>query len=286
MMQFPKLGSLTVVLGCTLCSPAGWASGGPFEFLHSLSQHFLLHSSQGYLGVDLKDVGSDAAELKLKDEHGVEIVALDHDAPAIKAGLKIRDVILRMNGQQINGCDQLRHMLRKQPPGRTVNFLVSRDGATMNFTVQLADRVLLAQQAWSQHYSVQKPDEPAETAGSQSFVESSPSGGSHFLGTLIPNSLYVGADVNPVRAQLADYFGVTSGTGLLVESVDSQSPAARSGLRAGDVILRVNGIVMANRGDWLKAIRNNRGKLVHVSIMRNKQEQTLTMSAGQPKNGS
>jgi S1-C subfamily serine protease len=284
MKQLPRLGSLAVVLGCALAAPA-WAAGGPLDFLHSLSQHFLLHSSQGYLGVDLKDVGSDADQLKLKDGHGVEVVAVDHDAPAAKAGLKIHDVILEMNGQRIGGCDQMRRMLRKQPPGRTVKFVISRDGTTMAVTLKLADRVLLAQQAWSQHFSVPKPDEPEEAAGGENFTSGS-SGGSHFLGTLIPNSLYVGADVNPVRTQLADYFGVTSGTGLLVENVDSQSPAARAGLRAGDVILKVNNASMTSRGDWQKAIHSNRGKLVQVTIMRNKREQTLTMSAGQPKKRS
>ncbi len=285
MKQLPRLGSLTVVLGCVLAAPAAWAGGGPFEFLHSISQHFFLHSSQGYLGVDLENVGSDADQLKLKDQHGVEVVAVDHDAPAAKAGLKIHDVILQMNGEKIGGCDQMRRMLRKQPPGRTVRFLISRDGATMVLTVQLADRVLLAQQAWSQHFSVPKPDEPEAAGGGQNFAPGS-SGGSHFLGTLIPSSLYVGADVNPVRTQLADYFGVSSGTGLLVENVDSQSPAARAGLRAGDVILKVNNASMASRGDWQKAIRSNRGRPVQVTIMRNKREQTLTMSAGQPKKGS
>ena len=284
MRQFPKLGSLTMILGCALATPAGWASSAPFGFLHTLSQHFFLHSSQAYLGVDLKDVGTDAAQLKLKDNRGVEIIAVDHDAPAAKAGLKVHDVILRMNGQQIGRCDQLQRMLRKQSPGRTVNLVISREGSAIKVTVQLADRELLAQQAWSQHFTVEKPAQREEaSSGSESFLGSGSRGGSSFLGTLIPNSLYVGADVNPVRAQLADYFGVTSGTGLLVESVDGESPAARSGLRAGDVILKVNGSSMTNRNDWQKAIRNNRGKLVQVTIMRNKQQQTLAMSAGQPK---
>ena len=93
----------------------------------------------------------------------------------------------------------------------------------------------------------------------------------------------MGADVNPVRTQLADYFGVRSGTGLLVESVDYQSPAARAGLKAGDVIVKVEAEQMTSRNDWLKAIHNHRGQPVQVTIMRNKQEQVLTMSAGKPK---
>ena len=102
------------------------------------------------------------------------------------------------------------------------------------------------------------------------------------MGTLIPNSLYVGADVNPVRAQLADYFGVTRGTGLLVENVDGDSPAARAGLKAGDVIVKVNADSIVSRNDWLKAIHRYRGQVVEVTIVRNKQEQTVAMSAGAP----
>jgi serine protease Do len=301
MKHLPRFGLLALTLGCMLTARSAWALRNPLDLLRSLSHEFLLHSSPGYLGVDVRDVDQDrVTALKLKDGHGAEIVAVDHDAPAAKAGLKVHDVILQMNGQRIDGCDQLRRLLRKQPPGRSVAFVVARDGSSVNLSVQLADRVLLEQQAWSQHFSVPAPAGAPATVeaqsspqannpqansapipGAQSFVGSS--GGSHFLGTLIPNPLYVGADVNPVHSQLADYFGVTSGTGLLVENVDGQSPASRAGLRAGDVILRVNSIPMVTRNDWLKAIRSNRGRQVQVTIMRNKQELSLVMSAGEPK---
>jgi serine protease Do len=99
----------------------------------------------------------------------------------------------------------------------------------------------------------------------------------------MPKGLYVGAELNPVRTQLADYFGVSSGTGLLVENVDYQSPAARAGLKAGDVVVKVESQQMTSKGDWVKAIRNHRGHLVLVTVMRNKQELILTMSAGKLK---
>ena len=64
---------------------------------------------------------------------------------------------------------------------------------------------------------------------------------------MIPKGLYVGAELNPVQTQLADYFGVRSGTGLLVESVDYQSPAGRAGLKAGDVVVKVESQQMTSR---------------------------------------
>ena len=100
---------------------------------------------------------------------------------------------------------------------------------------------------------------------------------------MIPKALYVGADVNPVRTQLADYFGVKSGTGLLVESVDDQSPASRAGLKAGDVVVKVESQQMTSRATGSRRFATTAGRLVQVTVMRNKQEQVLTMSAGKPK---
>lgn len=282
---YSTLGSLAIVLACALSAHLALASGGPVGVLRFLSQNFFLHGPQGYLGVDLKDVDSARADaLKLNGGRGVEIVAVDHDAPAAKAGLRTHDVIMEMNGHSIENCDQLRRLLHKEPPGRTVAFAVNRDGEVMNITVQLADRQLLQQKAWSQHYTVQ--DAPAEGSvnGAQSFVVGAPS--SRLLGTLMPRALYVGVDVSPVRSQLAEYFGVASGTGLLVESVDTDSPGARAGLRAGDVILKVNDRAMVSRNDWLKMIRDYRGNPVQLTIVRDKQQQSLTMIAGAAKKKS
>src|SRR5215813_15097971 len=78
-------------------------------------------SGRSYLGVDINDVTSDrVGPLKLKEERGVEIVSVDQDAPAGKAGLKEHDVILEFDGTKVEGEEQLRRMLRETPPGRTV----------------------------------------------------------------------------------------------------------------------------------------------------------------------
>jgi serine protease Do len=102
MKRFSRFGSWAIVLGCAFAAQTAWGLPTPLDLLRSLSREFLLHNSQGYLGVDVKDVDPDrAAVLKLKNGHGVEIVALDHDAPAAKAGLRAHDIILQMNGERI-----------------------------------------------------------------------------------------------------------------------------------------------------------------------------------------
>ena len=278
MKHLAILGSVATVLGGLLFTHAGWALGDALNLPANLPE-FLLFSAQGYLGVDLGEVDNERANaLPTKDTHGAEVVMVDHDAPASKSGLlRLHDVILLLDGQPFDNVDQLRRRLREMPSGRTVNLLINREGKNINVSVQLCDRALLQQQAWSRHFTVPEP------AAGQSFLGNVASSGPAFLDSMIPRALYVGADVNPVRTQLADYFGVKSGTGLLVESVDDQSPASRAGLKAGDVVVKVESQQMTSKNDWFKAIRNHRGHLVQVTVMRNKQEQILTMSAGKPK---
>ncbi len=279
MKHLAILGSVATVLGGLLIAQTAWASGNALSLAANLPEFFLF-SAQGYLGVIFGEVDSDRANaLHLKDAHAAEVVLVDHDAPAGKSGLKVHDVILQLDGQPFDNVDQLRRRLLEMPSGRTVTLLVSRDGTRLNVTVQLCDRAML-EDAWSKHFTV---PEPAAPGAGQSFVGGNVPSGPGFLDSMIPRALYVGADVNPVRTQLADYFGVKSGTGLLVESVDDQSPASRAGLKAGDVVVKVESQQITSKNGWLKAIRNHRGHPVLVTVMRNKQELILTMSAGKPK---
>jgi serine protease Do len=279
MKHLPIPGSLTMVLSSLLLAAhPGWAFANSFNMQSDVGSDFLF-SSQGYLGVDIREVDADKiTALQLKDGHGAEVVLVDQDAPAGKSGLKVHDVIVQLDGQPVESADQLRHRLRELPSGRTISLLISRDGSPVNVTVQLCDKAVLQEEAWKRHFSIPEP----QTAHS-SFVASPGPGGPAFLDSVIPRSLYVGAEVNPVHTQLADYFGVTSGTGLLVENVDPQSPAAKAGLKAGDVVVKVQSQAMTSRGDWSKVLRAHRGQPVQVTIMRNKQELVLIMSAGKPK---
>src|SRR5487761_1548628 len=136
-------------------------------------------SSQGYLGVDIRDVTEEQmAALKLKDTRGAEVIHVDHDGPAGKLGLCQHDVILEMNGQQIEGQEQLRRILRETPAGRPVTLVINRDGQQQTLTTQLANREEVERRAWEQHLVVPDPGldhAPAPHVGN-SFLHASPSG--------------------------------------------------------------------------------------------------------------
>lgn len=239
----------------------------------------LAHSVAGYLGVGTRDIDTDrAAQLKLKDSRGAEIVTVDHDAPAAKAGLRMHDVILQMNNQPIEGQAQLGRMLRDTPPGRTVTFLISRDGQPQSVSVTLCDRSTLEADAWSQHIPVEPDqDDPISLPNAQ------PSFGNGLLSALGMNPAYTGLELDMLGPQLADFFGIHDGQGLLVKRVDDNSPGAAAGLRAGDVITKVNGRIMATTSQWMRTMHANRGKPVQLTVIRDRKENVVTMTAGHGK---
>jgi S1-C subfamily serine protease len=252
---------------------------------------------QGYLGVDVRDVTADqATALKLKDPRGAEIVLVDHDAPAGKAGLREHDVVLQMNGQAIAGEDQIRKMLRETAPGKTVILVISRDGLQMTVSAQMANREEVERQAWEQHLTVPEPQvlpSPApESDSSSGFAPAASSTtspamhGNSFIGTILMSPAYTGALLEKMSTQLADYFGASGGAGLLVRSVEANSPAALAGMRAGDVVVRANSQTVASTNDWTRAIKNSRGHPFPVVVLRDKKEQTLTLTPDAKKRSS
>ena len=87
---------------------------------------------------------------------------------------------------------------------------------------------------------------------------------------------YTGATLDTMGTQLADFFGC-SGGGLLVRSVAVNSPAAMAGLRAGDIVTKTNLQPVGSLSHWSKTIREAKGRPVSVTILRDRQEKTLTL---------
>lgn len=233
---------------------------------------------QGYLGIDIRDVSeSEVTVLHLKSTRGAEITMMDHDGPAGKAGLREHDVILSVNGTQVDGEDQLRRLLRELQPGRSVAMLVCRNGSEQTVTATMANRAELERRAWENHWTVPEPTYedsfPATSAATRPGV-----GHGFMSGHLLPlTAAYTGATVDTLGAQLADYFGVKDGRGLLVHEVEGNSPAAAAGLHAGDVVTRINGDRVATKSDWSRALHDSKGHPVSLTVVRDRHEQTLTM---------
>jgi len=234
-------------------------------------------AAPGWLGVSTADVTSDRlSSLKLKEERGVEILNVIADSPAAKAGLKEHDVILEVNGTRVDSVEQLQRMVRELPAGRTVPLLISRDGNTQTVQVKLGERT------W----------QPEGRLGDRDFVFRMPEFRMPDIRIPSPNvqafSLTQGArlgiDVEPLGKQLAEYFGAPGGEGLLVRSVDRDSPAEKAGIKAGDVMVKIDGRKASDTADIRSLLRDTREKRTFpVQLIRNKKEITVNVTVEPPE---
>jgi S1-C subfamily serine protease len=268
------------LLGAILAAmpPGATAQSSRIAQIIEESNPLLLHSSpQGYLGVLVGDVDNDSApKLKLKDGRGAVITLIDHDAPAAQVGLRVNDVVLEMNGQTIEGSEQFGRILREIPAGRKVSMIISRDGATQTIVVQLVDRKKMESDVWNRLGTNSEVSSPIEGMGilGTGGGDAPLTGGFHmpFVGS---SSLKVGALVEPLTSQMADYLGVPNG--LMVKQVARKSEAAAAGIKAFDVILKVGAESIATVSDWDRSLRANQGKPVQITILRDRRQQTLTL---------
>jgi serine protease Do len=224
-----------------------------------------------YLGVDTRDVTSDRlSALHLKEETGVEVTMVDQDAPAGKSGLKEQDVILTLNGEKVSSVEQLRRMIRETPPGRMITLGISRNGQPMTFKVQLADRKDAFAHDFGSKFKDFHFDMPTMPVMPEMDMPVSI--------VVVHSSARSGLMVENLTPQLGDFFGAKNGQGVLIRSVEKGSRADKAGFRAGDVIVKINGEAVHDSSDFSHALRSRQGNTANVVILRDKREQTITLT--------
>lgn len=266
---FIYLGAAVLAVAATAAAPPGTAQTGISHLLRQLNP-LLSHSTPGYLGVLVTDVDSDTAQkFKLKDMHGALVTLIDHDAPA-GSTLRVNDVVLSVNGENIDGAEHFGRMLKEIPAGKKVTLVVARDGAEQSITIQLVDRKAMEQDVWNKMNSGTFPPPPS---GMGILTGSGDVSGWHM--PLFTSSLNVGALVEPLTAQMADYLDVPSG--VMVKQVARRSEADVAGLKPHDVIVKVGAEIIKTSADWDRALRSNEGKGVQITVLRDRRQQSMTL---------
>jgi len=244
--------------------PAQFNSPGAFSFSTDLV------TGGSRLGVGLRDIDADRANvIKLGEARGVEVLSVEDESPADRAGLKTGDVLLSYNGENIVGAQQLGRLVSETPRGRKVKIQYWRDGKTVTVTATTAAAHAMAF--------------PGFAPGDVPDLGELPR-----LGLSIPTTTMVwktplfGIECESLDSQLADFFGVKRG--VLIRSVGKDSPAGEAGLRAGDVVTQIGDRPVTGPRDIASYVRSERRSSKPFSLEVTRDHKPITLKITLAKN--
>lgn len=237
--------------------------------------HIFAFASNSYLGLGVKEIDANRAkELKLKEEHGVEVSYVDEDAPAGKAGVKVSDVVLEYNGQRVEGKEQFIRIVGETPVGRQVKLSIIRQGAPMTLTATIARRSNSMVTARSARKIADDVRLEAEKLRSRIQEEWGANMPRPYMGW---SNGRLGVEAESLSDQLATYFGVKEG--VLVRSVLKGSAAETAGIKAGDVIVKFDNSKVATPREIATQLRAARQKKsIPLQLMRERKEMSLEVN--------
>lgn len=175
---------------------------------------------RGFLGISMQDLSPILAG-KLGVKQGALVANVSKDSAAEKGGMQVKDVIVKVQGEDIANAAELRHAVEKIAPGTTIKVVVVRDKKESTLTVKLDER---------------KADE--ETAANPNAPSKS------------------GLSVQPLTSDVAKQLGLDDGVkGVVVRKVEPGSPGDRAGIKQGDVITEIDDTPVTSVASFDKAIK-------------------------------
>jgi serine protease Do len=214
--------------------------------------------TRGRIGVEIKAVPREALdEFGLKSRDGALVGAVTSGGAAAKAGMEPGDVILSYNGKAVKNSNELVSMVTATRPGTAVPVRIMRDGKEQTLTVTVDELDLEAENTTQQARA---------RGGRGGGPEPEPTAG-------------FGLTLNNITPDIARQLRLESSRGAVVVDVDPNSPAARSGISEGDVILRVGRTPVANAAEAQRELAKvPSGGTAFVRVLRDGQETFVTIT--------
>ena len=249
---------------------------------------FSWDSDGGYLGVQTEEVTRENfGKYGLRDVRGVAVAKVVEGSPAQSAGLQDGDVIVKINGDEISSGRKLTRLISEISPDHTAKVTVLRGGSERDISVTLGKRPMpkFAEGMFNspegfknfefkfpeKNFEFEMPD--LDKLEKYKYEPGKP--GEPFV-FAFGNRRQIGVELTPLSKQLSDHFGVTNGA--LVNTVRQESPAAKAGLKAGDIILEVDGKAVKGQLDVARAIGEKKDGDVSVTFLRGGQKNTVRIT--------
>lgn len=249
-----------------------------------LEQNFSFFiNGDGFLGVYAENISREnMGRYHMNQVRGVGVTQIVKDSPAEKAGLRKDDVILRIDGENITSVRKLNRIVSELAPDQSVRIGVSRGGAEQEVTATIGKRSNSAfagdllrgmPRVWKWQGT-----EPREFKFEGPLRDRLLEDNGGDLTFMLGNSRRIGVSTMELTKQLADYFGVTGGKGVLVTSVIANGPAANAGIKAGDVITAIDGEAADSPGDISRMINRKKEGDVTLTIVRNRAQSMIRVT--------
>lgn len=175
---------------------------------------------RGWLGVTVQDITRDMAEtLKLKEIRGALVGDVLKGEPADKAGIEPGDIIVSIDGRNIQDTPELLRVVAAVPVGKKVPVIVLRDGQEKRFEVIVGERKDMKE--------LTRKVEPSDQ---------------------------LGMTVQEITPEMAAHFGLSEKAGVIVTQVKEGGPADEAGLRTQDILLQINRVKITTMKDYLETI--------------------------------
>ena len=241
------------------------------------------------LGVGLEDVTSeDLTRLGLSDERGALVKEVEEQSPAGKAGLQAGDLILRYQGENVLSAAQLARLVRETPPGRKVSLEINRKGSAVKVTATLEER--RGRGPLGEHgFEFEMPElpevppvPPVPPAPGRAW-DREDGRGFYFHDFFGDRPARLGIRYQELAEQLAQHFKVEAGA-ILVTSVDEDGPSGKAGVKAGDVIVEVNGKAIKDGGAFRDQVAHlDAGSEATLTVKRDGRSMDFKVTVGGKK---
>ncbi|MCX7832914.1 MAG: Do family serine endopeptidase [Ignavibacteria bacterium] len=223
----------------------GYGFAIPINIVKNVAQELIKYGKveRGYIGVAIKDVDSKEAKgLGLDKAKGVLIQNVIKGGAGDEAGLKVGDVILAVDGKEVNAANQLQTIIGSHRPGDEVTLTIFRDGTTMEKKVKLKPK--MESDAAKDMNRNQYEQKDLETKKYDN----------------------IGITVSDITEKIKNEYGIDGG--VYIQNVVTYSEGFNRGLRAGLVIIEVNKEKVYSVDDFDKIIRNKKeGDVVVLKVM-------------------
>jgi serine protease Do len=318
--------SLVVVAACASVAYAQTAATAPARQDDGLRAFSLFGGDGNFLGVYTEQVTREnMSRYNLSGEpRGVAVTQVAENSPAAKAGLQKDDVILRFDGETVGSTQKLSRLINEAAPEHTARLTVSRGGSEREISVTLGKRDAVAGaregmmfrdgavfrlkdgewQKQSEEEARKMREEMEKNSGEwrkqseqwqkqteqlREQLQKMPRAGDFGSGNfalVMGASRRIGVTTTTLTDQLADYFGVSRDGGVLVTSVAENSPAAKAGLKAGDVVTEADGAKIGNAVELTRAISRKEEGDVTLTVVRDHNRRTVKVTPEKSQGGS